>query len=71
MNYAEYLLESLNRTIEYTEYVAESVNKDYVNYVAESVNKNIDYVNYLNGKKFNTNQISINRKEKISKIFKV
>jgi hypothetical protein len=59
MNYTEYLLERLNRTIEYTEYVA------------ESVNKNIDYVNYLNGKQFNTNQISINRKEKISKIFKV
>lgn len=58
MNYADYLLENLNRNIAYTEYVA------------ESVNKNIDYVNYLNGKQFNINQISIKRKEKISKIFK-
>jgi hypothetical protein len=57
MNYDDYLLEHLNRNIAYTEYVA------------ESVNKNIDYVNYLN-KQFNINQISIKRKEKISKIFR-
>lgn len=52
-DYYKYISDNVNKTIHYTEYIIEQVNKNsdlnikYAEYFAERVNKNIKYTEYI------------------------
>ena len=63
MNYSDYITNQLNKTISYSEYVAEKNYFSYSDYINENIDKNIVYTDYFEM------MIKDRRKKKIKNLF--